>query len=153
MAKSFWFLGMAGAAIVGGIATFTYSALFLFLLSTACVLLFGHSLGSHRKLIHNSYSCPKWLEYVFVYFGVQVGLAGPLGLLRQHELRDKPEVAARSREAHVAEVIPRAQPIQAELLNRLERTRATSDIGSCCVLIFDDYQANDQTVKLFPSRR
>jgi stearoyl-CoA desaturase (delta-9 desaturase) len=52
------------------------------------VLLFGHSLGSHRKLIHNSYQCPKWLEYILVYLGVQVGLAGPLGLLRQHELRD-----------------------------------------------------------------
>jgi fatty-acid desaturase len=60
----------------------------LFLVSTGWVLLFGHSLGSHRKLIHNSYQCPKWLEYVLVYCGVQVGLAGPLGLLRQHELRD-----------------------------------------------------------------
>jgi hypothetical protein len=28
------------------------------------------------------------LEYTLVYCGVQVGLAGPLGLLRQHELRD-----------------------------------------------------------------
>jgi stearoyl-CoA desaturase (delta-9 desaturase) len=52
------------------------------------VLLFGHSLGSHRKLVHDSYQCPKWLEYAFVYCGVQVGLAGPIGLLRQHELRD-----------------------------------------------------------------
>jgi stearoyl-CoA desaturase (delta-9 desaturase) len=52
------------------------------------VLLFGHSLGSHRKLIHDSFACPRWLEYTLVYLGVQVGLAGPLGLLRQHELRD-----------------------------------------------------------------
>ena len=57
-------------------------------MSTAIVLLFGHSLGSHRKLIHDSFQCPRWLEYVLVYLGVQVGLAGPLGLLRQHELRD-----------------------------------------------------------------
>jgi stearoyl-CoA desaturase (delta-9 desaturase) len=28
------------------------------------------------------------LEYTLVYCGVQVGLAGPIGLLRQHELRD-----------------------------------------------------------------
>ncbi|HEX4300991.1 MAG TPA: fatty acid desaturase, partial [Gammaproteobacteria bacterium] len=60
----------------------------LFLVSTAWVLLFGHSLGSHRKLIHDSFQCPKPLEYFLVYCGVQVGLAGPLGLLRQHELRD-----------------------------------------------------------------
>lgn len=86
--KSLWLLGMASAALIGGIATFTPAAFALFLASTATVLLFGHSLGSHRKLIHNSFQCPKWLEYLLVYLGVQVGLAGPLGLLRQHELRD-----------------------------------------------------------------
>src|SRR5689334_231529 len=64
--KSIWFLAMAGAAVVGGLATFTWGAFALFVASTACVLLFGHSLGSHRKLIHDSYRCPRWLEYVFV---------------------------------------------------------------------------------------
>ncbi|MEO8674442.1 MAG: acyl-CoA desaturase [Casimicrobiaceae bacterium] len=79
---------MASAAVVGGLATFTWTAFAVFLATTSCVLLLGHSLGSHRKLVHNSYACPKWLEYLLVYLGVQVGLAGPLGLLRQHELRD-----------------------------------------------------------------
>lgn len=87
-AKSLWFLGMTAAALIGGALTFSWAAFSLFLFSTALVLLFGHSLGSHRKLIHNSFQCPLWLEYVLVYLGVQVGLAGPLGLLRQHELRD-----------------------------------------------------------------
>lgn len=86
--KSFWVTGMGLAAVVGGSATVTWPALGIFLFSTAFVLLLGHSLGSHRKLIHNSFQSPKWLEYALVYIGVQVGLAGPLGLLRQHELRD-----------------------------------------------------------------
>jgi fatty-acid desaturase len=86
--KSIWFTAMAVTAIVGGVLTASWSAVALFASITATVLLFGHSLGSHRKLIHNSYACPKWLEYLFVYLGVQVGLAGPIGLLRQHELRD-----------------------------------------------------------------
>ena len=86
--KSAWFLGMLTGALVGGAITFTWSAFAAFLVATAAVLLFGHSLGSHRKLVHDSYQCPKWLEYLFVYLGVQVGLAGPIGLLRQHELRD-----------------------------------------------------------------
>ena len=86
--KSIWFVGMLTGAIVGGFPTFTWGAFVLFLLSTAIVLLFGHSLGSHRKLVHDSFQCPKWIEYVLVYLGVQVGLAGPIGLLRQHELRD-----------------------------------------------------------------
>jgi stearoyl-CoA desaturase (delta-9 desaturase) len=86
--KGAWFLGMSAAAIVGGAFTFSPSALALYVVGTAIVLLFGHSLGSHRKLIHDSFQCPRWVEYVLVYLGVQVGLAGPLGLLRQHELRD-----------------------------------------------------------------
>jgi fatty-acid desaturase len=86
--KSAWFLGMLGGASIGGALTFSVPAFTLFAVTTAIVLLFGHSLGSHRKLIHNSYQCPRWLERILIYCGVLVGLDGPLGLLRQHELRD-----------------------------------------------------------------
>ncbi len=87
-AKAAWFFGMAGGAVIGGALTASLPAMTLFVISTAVVLLFGHSLGSHRKLVHDSFQCPRWLEYLLVYLGVQVGLAGPIGLLRQHELRD-----------------------------------------------------------------
>ncbi|MET0981065.1 MAG: acyl-CoA desaturase [Telluria sp.] len=86
--KSLWLVSMASIALVGGILTFSWAAAGVFAAVTACVLLLGHSLGSHRKLIHNSFDCPVWLEYLLVYLGVQVGLSGPLGLLRQHDLRD-----------------------------------------------------------------
>lgn len=86
--KFVWFAGMATAAIVGGALTISWAALALYAGLTSAVLLFGHSLGSHRKLIHDSFQCPQWLTYLLVYLGVQVGLAGPLGLLRQHDLRD-----------------------------------------------------------------
>jgi fatty-acid desaturase len=86
--KSLWLSSMAAGALVGGALHFSLPAFALFVASTAVVLLFGHSLGSHRKLIHDSFGCPKWLEYLLVYLGVLVGLSGPLGLLRQHELRD-----------------------------------------------------------------
>lgn len=68
--------------------TFSWSALAVFLVFTGLGLLLGHSLGMHRKLIHGSFQCPKWLEYFLVYCGTLVGLSGPLGLLRAHELRD-----------------------------------------------------------------
>lgn len=87
-AKSLWMAAMATTAIVGGYLTFSWSHVLLFIGATAFVLLFGHTLGSHRKLIHDSYQCPAWLEYALVYAGVQVGLAGPLGLRLQHDLRD-----------------------------------------------------------------
>ncbi|TFW30204.1 acyl-CoA desaturase [Massilia horti] len=95
--KSLWFSAMASGALIGGACTASWTALAVFVLTTGWVLLFGHSLGSHRKLIHNSFQCPRWLEYFLVYCGVQVGLAGPLGLLRQHELRD---FAQRQRHCH-----------------------------------------------------
>jgi len=87
-AKSLWITAMAAVTLVGGYLTFSWSNLLLLIGSTAFVLLFGHTLGSHRKLIHDSYQCPAWLEYALVYAGVQVGLAGPLGLRLQHDLRD-----------------------------------------------------------------
>ncbi len=94
-AKSFWFSAMLVASVIGGAATISAAAVLLFVTSTGAVLLLGHSLGNHRKLIHNSYACPKWFEYLLVYLGVQVGLAGPLGLMRQHELRDFAQRQAR----------------------------------------------------------
>lgn len=86
--KSMWFTGMAVGALVGGALTFNWTAFSVFVILTALVLLFGHSIGNHRKLVHDSFRCPKWLEYLLVYVGTQVGLSGPLGLLRQHDLRD-----------------------------------------------------------------
>jgi hypothetical protein len=53
--QSLWFTGMSVTAIVGGVLLFSWSALLLFVVTTGIVLLFGHSLGSHRKLIHDSF--------------------------------------------------------------------------------------------------
>ena len=60
----------------------------MFSVTTYLSLLFGHSVGMHRRLIHRSYDCPKWLERVLVYIGVLVGMAGPLGILRILDVRD-----------------------------------------------------------------
>lgn len=88
LTKLFWIGGMIVISIVGGIITFRVDSLLLFCLFTAFTLCFGHSLGMHRRLIHQSYQCPKWLEYFFVHLGVLVGLAGPFGMIKTHDLRD-----------------------------------------------------------------
>ena len=85
---SLWWTAMAMGTLVGGVATFSWQAFGVFIVLTGLVLLFGHSLGSHRKLIHDSFACPQWLEYMLVYAGTLVGLSGPLSLVRQHDLRD-----------------------------------------------------------------
>ena len=75
-------------ALIGGPLTFSWNAVLLFVVTSAITLCAGHSVGMHRRLIHNSFQCPKWLEYILVYCGTLVGLAGPFSIIEMHELRD-----------------------------------------------------------------
>lgn len=87
-AKLTWVGAMLLLGTVGSAMTVTASAVGLFLVTTALTLCFGHSLGMHRLFIHRSYRAPKLLQYFLVHLGVLVGLAGPMGMLRTHDLRD-----------------------------------------------------------------
>jgi fatty-acid desaturase len=87
-AKSLWHLTLGTAALIGAPLTFSVDAVLVFLGLTYFTLLLGHSVGMHRKLIHNSFDCPKRLERGLVYLGVLVGMAGPWGILRIHDIRD-----------------------------------------------------------------
>ncbi|MFK7885751.1 MAG: acyl-CoA desaturase [Gammaproteobacteria bacterium] len=86
--KSLWFnFCLLGFMFLAPFFT-TMGSVVLFFVSTYLTLLFGHSVGMHRKLIHRTYSCSKPLERFLVYLGVLVGMAGPLGLIRVHDVRD-----------------------------------------------------------------
>jgi stearoyl-CoA desaturase (delta-9 desaturase) len=87
-AKSLWISFMTVAGLVGAPFTFTWGALVLFIATTAITVCLGHSLGMHRRLIHRAYECPLWLEHLFIYLGTLVGMAGPYGMIRQHDIRD-----------------------------------------------------------------
>ncbi|MGE0717774.1 MAG: acyl-CoA desaturase [Alphaproteobacteria bacterium] len=87
-AKSVWIGAMTGAALLLGPVFVTPGAVLLFLATSAVTLCAGHSVGMHRRLIHESFDCPRWLERLLVYLGVLVGMAGPVGMMRQHDLRD-----------------------------------------------------------------
>jgi stearoyl-CoA desaturase (delta-9 desaturase) len=87
-AKSVWIGSMTAAALLLGPVFVTGDALVLFLVSSGITLCAGHSVGMHRRLIHNSFDCPLWLEHVCVYLGVLVGMAGPIGMIRVHDMRD-----------------------------------------------------------------
>ena len=86
--KSVWISTCFVGFVVGSVFATSLSAVFVFLVSTYLSLLVGHSVGMHRKLIHRTYECSKLLERVFVYMGVIVGMAGPFGLIRVHDVRD-----------------------------------------------------------------
>jgi fatty-acid desaturase len=79
---------MTITALIGGPFYFSWSALVLFLATTAVTLCLGHSLGMHRRLIHRAFDCPLWIERLLVYLGTLVGMAGPYGMIRQHDIRD-----------------------------------------------------------------
>jgi stearoyl-CoA desaturase (delta-9 desaturase) len=79
---------MSAAALLLGPLYFTWDAFLLFVLTSGVTLCAGHSVGMHRRLIHTSFACPLWLEYVCVYLGVLVGMAGPIGMIRLHDMRD-----------------------------------------------------------------
>jgi fatty-acid desaturase len=87
-AKSLWLAVMLTGAVIGGPLCFSWSALILFLVTTALTICLGHSLGMHRRLIHHAFDCPVWLERLLVYLGTLVGMAGPSGMIRQHDIRD-----------------------------------------------------------------
>lgn len=86
--KSLCITGMYLGGLVAIVFYFSFFNFFVFLLSTAIVLCFGHSLGMHRRLIHNSFECPLWLEYILIYLGTLVGLGGPMTMVYTHDIRD-----------------------------------------------------------------
>ena len=85
---SLWNGGMLAATLVLGPLTFSPAALAACVATTGATLLLGHSVGFHRRLIHRSFACPLWLERVLVWFGTIVGMSGPHGIIRTHDLRD-----------------------------------------------------------------
>jgi stearoyl-CoA desaturase (delta-9 desaturase) len=87
-AKSLWIGSMTVVAVGLGPLLFSRNAFLLFIATSAVTLCFGHSVGMHRRLIHSSFDCPLWLEYLCVYLGTLVGMAGPIGMIRLHDFRD-----------------------------------------------------------------
>ena len=86
--QSIWTLAMAGVGLAGAVVTVSLEGLLVFLTSTAITICLGHSIGMHRLLIHRSFTTPKWVEYVLTWLGCLVGMAGPAGIIKTHDLRD-----------------------------------------------------------------
>ena len=87
-ARSLWLAVMICGGLVGVVFFASVSALFVFLTLSAVTLCAGHSVGMHRLLIHRSFTAPKWVEHTLVYLGTLVGMAGPFGMIRAHDMRD-----------------------------------------------------------------
>ena len=86
--KSLFLIAMYAGTAVAIVRYPDPAAFLLFIAKTVAVLLLGHSVGMHRRLIHKSFACPLWLEHAFVYLGALVGLGGPFAMIRTHDFRD-----------------------------------------------------------------
>ena len=86
--KSLWWTGMTVTWLLFGASTISISSILVFLTLTSVTLCLGHSIGMHRKLIHESFDSPKWFERVLVYLGTLVGLGGPFSMMYTHDMRD-----------------------------------------------------------------
>lgn len=87
-AKSIWFFLMLTGGALAIIWTPSWGGFFVFLATTAITVCAGHSVGMHRLLIHKAFETPKRLEYILVWLGTLVGMAGPFGMIRAHDMRD-----------------------------------------------------------------
>lgn len=86
--KTLWISVMILGGIIGVAFFASWSSFIVFLILSAITLCAGHSVGMHRLLIHRSFKTPLWVEHVLVYLGVLVGMAGPFGMIRAHDMRD-----------------------------------------------------------------
>lgn len=85
--KSLWYFAHAALATLA-LFYASWSAVLVFLILSALTLCAGHSIGMHRLLIHRSFKTHLWLERLLVWLGTLVGMAGPFGMIRAHDMRD-----------------------------------------------------------------
>ena len=87
-ARSMWNATMLLCALVLGPLYFSWDSFLVFLVLLEITMCAGHSVGFHRRLIHRTFQCPKWVERVLVWLGVMVGMQGPFWVVHSHDLRD-----------------------------------------------------------------
>ena len=86
--QSIWTLAHGVLGLIGVMFFFSAGALAVFVVLTGVTVCAGHSVGMHRLLIHRAFKTFKPIEYGMVWLGVLVGMAGPMGMIRQHDMRD-----------------------------------------------------------------
>ena len=88
LSKLIWNIGLLILAVIFAPLTISLEAFILFLALTYFSLLVGHSAGMHRMMIHASYECHPFMEKLLIYIGVLVGMSGPFGIIKMHDVRD-----------------------------------------------------------------
>ena len=86
--RSLWNFFMLGMTVIVAPFWVTWGAVGVSVALGLVTLCAGHSVGFHRRLIHRTFKCSKWLERLLVWLGTLVGMQGPLWMIRTHDYRD-----------------------------------------------------------------
>jgi stearoyl-CoA desaturase (delta-9 desaturase) len=86
--KIIWLLGNGVGGILELLWYTSIDTVLVFMVLTAVTICAGHSVGMHRLLIHRSFETKRGVEYILVWLGTLVGMAGPFGLIHAHDMRD-----------------------------------------------------------------
>jgi stearoyl-CoA desaturase (delta-9 desaturase) len=86
--KSLWWFGHLDGAVIAITVFPQWDGVLVMLFLTVLTVCAGHSVGMHRLLIHRTFEAPLWLERTLVWLGTLVGMAGPFGMIRAHDMRD-----------------------------------------------------------------
>ncbi len=86
--RSLWNGSMLLAALLLAPSYFSWDALLMCVLLLEFTMCAGHSVGFHRRLIHRTFDCPKWVERFLVWCGTLVGMQGPFWVIQSHDYRD-----------------------------------------------------------------
>ena len=86
--RSLWNAGMLLTALTLAPLYFTWGAFAVCVILLELTMCTGHSVGFHRRLIHRTFGCPKWLERFLVWSGTLVGMQGPFWVIQSHDFRD-----------------------------------------------------------------
>ena len=88
-ARSLWNGGMLLASLpVLAPMYWTWGSILVFVVLLLVTMCTGHWVGFHRRLIHRTFQCKKWLERVLVWSGTLVGMHGPFWVIQSHDFRD-----------------------------------------------------------------
>jgi stearoyl-CoA desaturase (delta-9 desaturase) len=87
-ARSLWNAGMLSCSLILAPMFFTWDAVAMSLTLLLVTMCTGHSVGFHRRLIHRTFQCRKWLERALVWSGTLVGMQGPFWVIHSHDIRD-----------------------------------------------------------------
>jgi len=80
-----------GLCLLIGLSSLFYYKDFTALLASLIIInltMYVGVVAYHRLLIHRSFSCPKWLEYLLIFFANLSGIGSPLKQISIHETRD-----------------------------------------------------------------